>query len=153
MQQDEWQDKEDDQLPMDSSIEFERWKWAPDAKNKWEDLGKDAAAANLDKNEMLSIKLNEIFISNLEALRSLAPTIDVGDYFFPENLMAAAYRRNASTEVLSLSKEGFLRRISQTKISQRGYSMEGMDNMMGQEKPEQKMKWMLWNRGGGKKSS
>lgn len=144
---DQWTDKDDDTLPMDSSLEFERWKWSPEAKIKWDDLGKDAAGANLDKPEMLSIKLNEVFISNLEALRSLAPSIEIGDFFFPESLMAAAYRRNASTEVLSLGKNGFLRTISQTKISHKGYSMDGSDPTTQQEKPEQKMKWMLWKKG------
>lgn len=152
MRTDDWTDREDDTLPMDSSLEFERWKWAPDAKVKWDDLGKDAAAANLDKNEMLSIKINETFIYNLEMLRSANSPKEIGEYFFDESLLTAAHRRNASTEVLSLGKEGFLRKISATRISQKGYYQEGGENpLMAQEKPEQKNKWLLWKKGGNSK--
>lgn len=148
MQTDDWQDKDEDQMPMDSALEFERFQWIPDAKEKWNDLGKDAGSGNLDKAEMLSIHLNEIFRSNIEALRSLSPNAQIAEFFFPETLMQAPSRRNASTLVLSLSKDGFWRKLSRSKITQKGYSMDNMDSVMGQEKPEQKMKWMLWKKGG-----
>lgn len=150
MQNDDWADKDDDTLSMDSSLEFERFKWIPDAKQTWNDLGKDAGSANLDKAELLSIHLNEVFISNIEALRSLSPNKEIGEFFFPETLMAAAHRRNASTLVTSLSKDGFWRKLSQSKLMQKSYAYDGMDNLLSQEKPEQKNKWMLWRKGGSK---
>lgn len=118
----DWEDKEAAQSEQfENPLEMRKWEVEPDAKGKWEDVNKDSVFGNLGISEMLGINMGEDFMTSIEALRAMMPNDLIAFYFFPVSMTEASKRKKSSTLALSLSKDGFLRQILQTRFVQKGY--------------------------------
>ncbi len=134
---------------IDTPIEMEMFQWNPAARETFPEMNKDRVGANLSEEEMFTISMNENLWSSIIAHRSSVkanlPYKEsdrdlVANYFFPDSLIEATNRRISSTLTLSLSKEGFWRKLSRTRTIQKGFSYEET------QKQESNLNWMFWKK-------
>lgn len=107
---------EDSNVYVGSHLEFEKWKIDPEAKKNYVDINKDSVLGNLDKAEMITLRmLEQTYVGGVAIYSQLPPTIR--DYFLPVNqVFAPSLRKKDSMLALSNSKDGFRLKIIASKL-------------------------------------
>lgn len=131
----DFEEKEAEQEAIvDTPIEMEMWQSIPKAEKDFPEINKDWLTANLETSEMFAISMNNELHNSIVAMKASlkAQWKDFTEsdkemmavFFLPGDLTQAPKRRIYSILALSNSKDGFWRKLSRTRLIQKGFQYD-----------------------------
>ena len=118
---------------VDNPVEFEMFQWNPKAEKAHPEINKDRVGGNLEDPDMFTIHMNDELHNSIVSMRAIIKTNMpyndkdkdlIAKFFLPETLLQAPLRRIDSILALSLSKDGFWRKLSRTRVIQKGFAYD-----------------------------